>query len=187
MPPKPQKGFRENDFRIGAAIIVALAFYYVLTSFISGADNYVNLCILTICAAFLADMSTELTWKSGLTRLTVTGIGSLIALVPVTFYELVPNDIIFIPVVAAFAVVVVVVIKMTNVVYVQCRIGLVSYLLTVYTFHDAYYAQIGKTCYIFCISWIVSTVLGVVAAVATIFVWDFVKNLLSKKSSAVEA
>lgn len=184
MPPKPQKGFRELDFRVGAALVVAIALYYVMLALIPGADKYVNLCILSICAAFLADMGPGVTWKSGLTRILVTGIGSVAGLVPVIFYGLVPNDYLLIPVVGICAVLVIVIVKLTGVMYVQCRIALVSYILTVYTFHDAYYAQMGKTCYIFCISWCVSTALGIIIAVATVYVWELVKRLLVKKQKS---
>lgn len=185
MPHNAEKGFRELDFRVGVAVGLAVALYLALTSLIDGAGNYVNVCVLAICTGFLTDMGPGATWKNGLTRLTVTGIGAIVALIPVTFYNLVKSDILLIPVVMICAVIAIVLIKATNVMFVQCRIGLVAYVLTVYTFHDSYYASIGKTCYQYCICWIVSTVLGIAVSVVTVTVWEAVKKLIVKSPEKV--
>lgn len=187
MPQKAAKGFHEVDFRVGVSLGVAVLLYYIADLFVTNLENYISLCALAISAAFLADMGPGITWKSGLTRITVTLIGCIAAFIPVAFYNLVPNDFLLVPVVVICAVLAIVIVKMTNVLYVQCRITMVSYVLTIFTYHGAYYAQIGKSCYMFGISRIVSTILGALVAVATIYVWEAVKKLFVKKVPAGKA
>ena len=181
--PKAQKGFRELDFRVGVSVGVAVLLYWIADLFFENLSTYVSIATVAISAAFLADMGANLTWKSGLVRCTVTLIGCIGAFIPVAFYDYVQNDFLLVPVIIICAVLVIVVVKATNVMYVQCRIAMASYILTIFTYHDAYYATIGKTCYMFGIARIISTVIGALVAVATIYVWDLVKKLITKNKA----
>lgn len=181
MPPKPEKGFREIDFRVGVTVMFSIVVYYLLCMVWENTENYVNVCILAICTIFLADINWKTTWKAGLTRMMITFIGAVAGLIPVTVYNVTQSDVILVPVFGIVAVIAIVLAKFTGVMYVQCRLALVAYILTVYTFHEPYYAAMGKTCYGYCLMWIVSTILGVVISVACAFVWDAIKGIVVKK------
>lgn len=181
MPPKPEKGFREIDFRVGVTAMLAVLVYNLLFMLSGNIANYVNVCILAICVIFLADINWKTTWKAGLTRMMITFIGALVALIPVVVYNVTQSEAVLLPVFGIGAVITVVLAKFTGVMYVQCRLALVSYILTVFTFHESYYAAMGKTCYGYCLMWIISTVLGVVISVVCAFVWDAVKGIVVKK------
>lgn len=181
MPPKAEKGFKEIDFRVGVTAVLSVAVYQLLCMLSQNITNYVNVCILAICTIFLADMDWKTTWKAGVARMAITFIGALAALVPVMVYEATKSEALLVLVFGVGAVATIVLTKLTDVTYVQCRLALVSYILTVYTFHDASYAEMGLTCYGYCLMWIVSTALGVVLSVACIAVWDLVRGAFVKK------
>lgn len=181
MPPKPEKGFREIDFRVGVTAMLSVIVYNLLCMLSENTANYVNVCILAICVIFLADIDWRTTWKAGLIRMMITFIGALVALIPVTVYNVTQSEVILVPLFGIGAVITVVLAKLTGVMYVQCRLAIVSYILTVYTFHESYYAAMGKSCYGYCLMWILSTVLGVIISVVCAFVWDAIKNIFVKK------
>lgn len=181
MPPKPQKGFKEVDIRVGVTVFAAVIIYYLLSMTSEHTSNYLNVCILTICTAFVADIDWKTTWKSGLVRLGLTSIGAVLACIPNLVYDLTKSELLLMVIFAAGAAVVLVLAKFLNVMYVQCRLAVVSYILAVYTFHEPQYAAMGKTGYGFSLMWILSTVLGVLTSVLVAFVWDKVKGLFIKK------
>lgn len=184
MPPKPEKGFHEIDFRVGVTAMLSVIVYNLLCMLSENITNYVNVCILAICVIFLADINWKTTWKAGLTRIMITFIGALVALIPVTVYNVTQSEVILVPVFGIGAVVAIVLAKFTGGMYVQCRLAIVSYILTVFTFHESYYAAMGKSCYGYCLMWMISTVLGVVISVACAFVWDMVKSIFVKEAKA---
>lgn len=183
MPPKPQKGFREIDIRLGVTVLLGAAVYYLLGMISEKASDYVNICILTICIAFIADIDWKTTWKSGLVRLVLTTLGAVIGCIPNLVYDLAKSELLLMLVFGAGAIVVVVLAKLCNVAYVQCRLAVVSYILAVYTFHGPQYAAMGKTGYGFALMWILSTILGVIISVAVAFLWDTVKGSAAKKGN----
>lgn len=187
MPPKPQKGFREIDIRLGVTVFLGAVVYLLLNMVSESVQNYLNLCILTICTAFVADVNWKTTWKSGLIRVALTTIGAVLACVPNMVFDLTNSEALLVVVFGVGAVVVVVLSKFVNVTYVQCRLAVVSYILAVYTFHGAQYAAMGKTGYGFSIMWTVSTIVGVLLSVAVAFVWDKLKGILPKKDQSAEA
>lgn len=186
MPSKPQKGFREIDFRVGVTVMLAAVVYHLLCMISKNTGNYINLCILSICTAFLADVDWRATWKAGINRMKITFIGALAALPAVFVYNMTKSEALLIAVSGAGAVLVLVLAKFTNAMYVQCRLALVAYILTIYTFHGAFYESIGKTCYGYCLMWILSTALGALISVVCAFVWDAVKNVCVKKITSAD-
>lgn len=185
MPPKPQKGFREIDIRLGVTVFIGAAMYLLLNMMSESIQNYLNLCILTICAAFIADVDWKTTWKSGLVRVVLTTIGAVLACIPNIVYDLTKSEAVLVVIFAVGAVVVVVLSKFANVAYVQCRLAVVSYILAVYTFHGAQYTAMGKTGYGFSIMWTVSTVAGVFLSVVVAFVWDTAKGIFTKNHKSI--
>ena len=181
MPPKPQKGFKEIDIRLGVTVFVSVVVYYLLTMLSMSVSNYLNVCILAICTAFIADIDWKTTWKSGLIRLAITSIGAVLACVPNLVYDLTGSELLLMIVFGAGAIIVVVLAKFLNVMYVQCRLAVVSYILAVYTFHGAQYAAMGKTGYGFSLMWILSTLLGIVISFVVAFLWDAIKSIFVKK------
>ena len=186
MPPLPKKGFHEIDWRVGFNVLVGALCYFGIVALIPAASNYLNLCILTICCAFLADINWKTTWKNGVVRVCITSIGAVMAIIPVAVFDLTQSEAILLIVFALVGVCVLVVTKYLNVMYIQVRLALVAYILTVYTIHGGNYAAMGKTGYVFCITWVLSTVLGVVICVAATWLWDTVKKLAAKPENKAE-
>ena len=185
MPPKAQKGFREIDIRLGVTVFMGAVVYLLLNMLSGSIQNYLNICILTICAAFIADVDWKTTWKSGLVRVMLTTIGTVVACIPNLVYDLTNSEALLAVVFGVGAAIVVVLSKFANVMYVQCRLAVVSYILAVYTFHGAQYAAMGKTGYGFSVMWTVSTVAGVFLSVAVALVWDAVKGVFTNKAKNI--
>lgn len=183
MPAKPEKGFKEIDLRLGVTVLFGAIVYYLLGMVSDSISNYLNLCVLAICTGFVADIDWKTTWKGGLVRLAVTGIGAVLACIPNLVYDLTESELLLIVVFGVGAMAVVVLAKFLNVMYVQCRLAVVSYVLAVFTFHGAQYAAMGKTGYGFSLMWIISTILGVGISVVVAFVWDAVKGLFVKRET----
>ena len=179
-PMLPEKGLRECDVRLGLSVMAGVAVFNLISAAWAGAGSYLNLCILAICCAFVSDVDWKTSWKSGLTRLMLTGTGALAALIPLFIYDLTQSEVLLTIVVGVVVAIAVVICKFYNVMYVQCRLAAVAFILSTYTFHGAQYAAMGKTGYGFVLMWILSTILGIVISVVVAAIVDLVKGIIKK-------
>jgi hypothetical protein len=181
---KPEKGFREIDFRVAVTVGVLVLVHILLSKIWSNLGDYVNLCIMAICGAFLGDVNLKTSWKSGVSRIVVTFIGAIIALIPVALYSVTHSEVLTLVVFTLCAVCALVIAKSTGLMYVQCRLSLVSYILTVYVFHGEFYEKLGQTGFNYCLMWVLSTLLGVAVSLLVAVIWDFVRGLIVKEKVA---
>ena len=182
MPPKPEKGFREIDVKAGVNACVTALVYMLLYKTVPGVDNYLNICVMAIAAVFITETDRKGTWSSGLSRCIVIGIGVVFGFVIVFLDGLLHSDIAVCIFLGVGTVCMLVVEKLTGKMYVQCKLGSVSMVLTVFTFRGAFYAQMGKTCYGYGVMFFLSTVVTVVICVAVAFLWDAARSVLIKKN-----
>lgn len=181
MPPKPEKGLREIDIRAGVNTAIAAILYFIITALISGADNYLNICVLLIAVGFVTEKNWKATWSAGLSRCMIIGIGVVFGMIVVFLDNLTGgNNIITALLTGVFAALALVVEKYTGKMYVQCKLGLVAYTLTIFTFRGAFYAQMGKSCYQYGIMFFISTVAAALIAACGSWIYDFVKAKLGK-------
>ena len=180
--PVAERGFKEVDFRIGFMMTLSIILYYIAVGINLGVETYVSAPILVIAVAFLADTSYKASLKAGITRFMVTFVGVVVGLAVLILYDLTgqnqPLEYVYF---AVGAVLTLVLTKYCKVMYIHCRIATVSYILTVWMFHDAFYASIGKTCYGYALMWVITTALAVVLTVACMFIWDKIKALIAGK------
>lgn len=180
--PKPEKGFKEIDARIGVACMFTALICLLLNKMLPGSDNYLNVCVMTIASAFIVEMNAKSTWQSGISRCIVIGIGVVFGLVAVFLDNLFKNnDIIACLLLGVFTVLMLIVEKMTGKMYVQCKLGAVSLILTVFTFRGPFYAGIGKTCYLYGVMFFVSTVAAALITFAVMYIWDAAAKAVRKK------
>ena len=173
MPPKPEKGLRELDIKVGINTAVAAILYFIITRLIAGADTYINICVLLIAVAFVTEKDWKATWNAGLIRCLIIAIGVACGMVVVFLDNLLGgNNYIAAVLCGIFAALTLVAEKYTGKMYVQCRLGLVAYILTIFTFRGAFYAQMGKTCYQYGIMFFVSTVAAALIAAGSSWVVD---------------
>lgn len=184
MPPKPEKGLKEIDVRAGVNAGITAMVYMLLNMALPGIDTWLNICVMTIAAVFITEMTWKKTWASGLSRCLIIGIGVVFGLIVVFLDNLCGNnDIVVCVLLGVAAVGMLVVEKCTGKMYVQCKLGAVSMALTVFTFRGAFYANMGKTCYQYGIMFFLSTVATAVICLVVMLVWDTVKNMLLKEGS----
>ena len=181
MPPKPEKGLKEIDIRAGVNMMLASILYFAVTGLVSGADNYLNICVLLIAVGFITEKNWKATWSAGLTRCLIIAIGVICGMVVVFLDNLCGGNNIIVSILAGvFGALTLVAEKYTGKMYVQCKLGLVAYILTIFTFRGAFYAQMGKTCYKYGIMFFISTVAAGLMAACGSWIFDFVKSKLGK-------
>lgn len=182
MPPRPEQGFREIDFKAGVNVGITALIYMLLYHLIPGVDHYLNICVMSIAAAFITEADWKKVWAAGLSRCIVIGIGTLFGLVLVFLDGLFHSDVVICVLFGAATVLMLVVEKLTGKMYIQCKLGIVSMALTVFTFREAFYAQVGKTCYGYGVMFFLSTAAVVPICVVTMFFWDAVRGIVQKSS-----
>lgn len=176
--PTLEQGLREIDVRTGLNLFVTVSMYLFLAAFFENIGNYLNVCIAGIAAVFLTEIGVKKTLDAGISRLIITGIGAVAGVVVVFLDNLLgKNDVAVAVMSAVFGTAALVAAKLTKKVYVQCRLTIVSFLLTIFTFRGANYAAMGSSEYRFALMWILSTVFaGVITCCVT---WIF--NLIVKR------
>lgn len=181
--PKVQKGLREIDVRAGVSACAAALAYMLLTRLIPGIDQYINICVMAIAAVFITEADWKKTWSAGLTRCLIIGIGAIFGLIIVFLDDLFHSDIAVCLLLGVGVAAMLVVEKLTGKMYVQCKLGAVSLVLTVFTFRGEFYAQMGKSCYGYGVMFFLSTVLTAAVCLGVMFVWDAVKGRFGKGKS----
>lgn len=173
--PAPEQGLREIDVRAGLNLFVTVSAYFLLAAFFDNAASCLNVCIAGITAVFLTETGFRKTLDAGITRLIITGIG-VAAGVAVVFLDnlLGKNDIAAAVMTAVFGTAALVAAKRTKKVYVQCKLAIVSFLLTIFTFRGAGYAEMGLSGYRFALTWILSTVFAGVITCCVTWIFDLV-------------
>lgn len=173
--PKPEQGLREIDIRAGINLLVTVSAYLFLTSTFEVIGSYLNICIAGIAAVFLTEIGVKKTLDAGIGRLVITGIG-VVAGIIVVFLDnaLGKNDIAVAIMVAIFGTAALVVAKLTGKVYVQCKLAVVSFLLTTFTFRSASYAAMGLSGYQFAITWMLSTVFAGIVTCCVTWIFDLI-------------
>ena len=184
MSPKTEKGFREIDFRAGVNAGVSALLYMLLYHFIPGIDRYLNICVIAIAAVFITEVEWKKVWAAGLSRCVIMCVGALFGFAVVFLDNLVHSDVITCVLLGIAVACMLVVEKLSGKIYVQCKLGVVSLVLTVFTFRGDFYAQMGKTCYGYGIMFLLSTAAVVPICVAATFVWDFIKGKLVRPGKA---
>ncbi len=187
MPSKPELGFQEIDFRAGLNAGVTALIYMLLFHMIPGIDHYLNICVMTIAAIFITETDWETVWSAGLSRCVVMGIGAAFGVVIVFLDHMFQNDILVCILFGAATVCMLVTEKLTGRMYVQCKLGSVAMALTVFTFREAFYAQVGKTCYGYAIMFFLSTVGTVLICLVMTFIWDAVCDTFKKHKNKPES
>lgn len=182
MPPKPEQGFREMDVKAGVNAGVTALIYMLLYHLIPGVDRYLNVCVMSIAAVFITETDWKKVWAAGVSRCIVIGIGTLFGLALAFLDGLFRSDIVICVLLGAATVCMLVVEKLTGKMYIQCKLGVVSMALTVFTFREAFYAQVGKTCYGYGVMFFLSTLAVVPICVAAMFLWDTVRGAVRKPS-----
>lgn len=180
MPPKPEKGFREIDFRAGVNVFAAALLYMLLYHMVPGIDHYLNICVIGIAVVFITETSWKKVWSAGLSRCIVMGIGTLFGVAIVFLDHLFQSDILVCLLLGAATVLMLVVEKLTGLMYVQCKLGAVAMTLTVFTFREAFYAQVGKTCYGYALMFFLSTVIAVPICLVMSVLWDAISKVIRK-------
>lgn len=178
--PKVQKGFREIDVRAGVNACVTALVYMLLYKLIPGVDDYINICVMAIAAVFITEADWKKTWSAGLTRCIVIGIGVIFGFAVVFLDGLFHSDVAVCLLLGVGTVCMLVVEKLTGKMYVQCKLGSVSMVLTVFTFRGEFYAQMGKSCYGYGVMFFLSTVLTAAICLAVMCVWDALRGRFGK-------
>lgn len=174
MPPKPEKGLKEIDVRAGINAAVTALIYMLLYKLIPEVDKYLNICVMAIAAVFITEHNWKKTWEAGLSRCLIIGIGVAAGFVVVFLDSLFQNDVLVCLFLGIGTVGMLVAEKLTGKMYVQCKLGAVSLVLTVFTFRGAFYANMGKTCYGYGLMFFISTVVTAVICLAVMWIWDAV-------------
>lgn len=173
--PTPEQGLREIDVRAGLNLFVTVSVYLFLAAFFENTTSYLNVCIAGIAAVFLTEIGVKKTLDAGISRLIITGIGVAAGVVVVFLDNLLgKNDIAVAVMTAVFGAAALVAAKLTKKVYVQCKLTVVSFLLTIFTFRGASYAAMGLSGYRFALMWILSTVFAGVITCCVTWIFDLI-------------
>ena len=181
MPTEMKKGFQEIDFRAGVNAAVCALLYMLVFHFVPGIDHYLNVCVLSIAAVFITEIEWKKAWSAGLTRCAIMGLGVVFGLVIVFLDGVFQNDFALCILFGAAVICLLAAEKLACQMYVQCKLGTVSMTLTIFTFREAFYAQVGKTCFGYGVMFFLSTIAAVPVCVITMLVWDAVRSTLRKK------
>ncbi len=178
----PQKGLREIDVKAGLNACITAFVYMLIMRLYPGADNYINICVMTIAAVFITETDWKRTWTAGLTRCLIIGIGVLFGFGITLLDNIFQSDAAVCLLIGAGTVCLLVAEKYTGKMYAQCKLGSVSMILTVFTFRGEYYAAMGKTRAEYGIMFFVSTVLAAGICLGTMFLWDIFAARGKKKT-----
>lgn len=170
-----KSGKRTMKFAVRAGVnagITAMV-YSLLYMANNSIDNYLNICVMTIAAVFITEVGWEKTWRAGASRCLIMGIGVAFGMLVVYLDNLLGNNEIAVCILLSISIVgMLTAERLTGMMDIQCKLGSVSMILTVFTFRGDFYANIGKSCYGYGLMFFISTVVTSVICLVVTYLWD---------------